>query len=170
MKAKSSGLTFIELLIVVAMIGILAAVGFTQLDFGAVASRQAAQVVSASVNSARLEAIRSNAMVGIEVVAASAGFPSGYVRVCRNVLDTNPPACPALATSGDLANDPSTVRFVDFAEGDLARARINDSVTVFFDRRGVRNLAAAGDIRVSDRSGGNVRTLSVEITGRVVIQ
>lgn len=159
------GLTFIELLVVVALVGILAGLGLTQLNFVGAATRQAAQVVSANVNRARLEAIRSNGTVGIEIVAASDAFPSGYLRICGVADGAN--ACEAFS---DGTSD-GTVRFVDMGEGELARARINDTTTVLFDRRGVvRNLGNVATVGITGLGGGNGRTLSIEITGRVTVQ
>ena len=164
MRLMKVGLTVVELLIVVALVGILAGVGATQFNFGGVATRQAAQTVSAAVNRARIEAIRSNSTAGLVIEAAGVSSTSGVVRVCRNVDPTGGLACPGDTSHGDYVYE------VDFAGGDLGRAQLLDSGSVFFDRRGVVRNPAETTIRISDRSGNNERTVLIQATGRAVVQ
>jgi prepilin-type N-terminal cleavage/methylation domain-containing protein len=165
----ASGLSLVELLLVLAVVGVLAAIGFTQINYGGAATRQAAQVVAGTINRARIEAIRGNLTAGAEIVAASGAFASGYVRVCR-IPTGDSLACPDLVDPDNIRNDPNTAYFVSFADGDLARARINTSDSVFFDRRGVMRAPRAVTISISDRTGGNERTVFIEATGRASVQ
>jgi type IV fimbrial biogenesis protein FimT len=164
MSVQRSGLSIVELLVVLALVGILVAAGIVQFNFAGVATRQAAQVLTSAVNRARIEAIRSNSTAGLVVVAADDENASGLIRVCRNVDPTTTLACPA------NAEDPDYVLRIDFAGGDLGRARLLDSGAVFFDRRGVMRNPTTVTIRVSDRAGENLRTVEIQPTGRATVQ
>lgn len=156
-----SGITLIELLVVLAISGIMLSVGILGIDARGAATRQAAQVLSASVNKARFEAIRSNRTSAI-VFVADDGSESGMLRICGNIDDTNL-AC--------LASE--AIHEVRFSDGDLARARIASptELAIFFDRRGiVRNPGTDAVVTITDRGGGNVRTVTILPTGRAEVQ
>jgi type IV fimbrial biogenesis protein FimT len=155
------GITLIELLVVLAISGIVLSVGIVQIDSRGAATRQAAQVLSASVNKARFEAVRSNRTSAI-VFVADDGTESGMLRICGNIDDTNL-TCPASAA----------IHEVRFSGGDLARARIASptELAVYFDRRGiVRNPGTQAVVTITDRGGGNVRTVTILPTGRAEVQ
>lgn len=158
---RMRGFSLIELLIVVAIAAILLAIGFVQINSAAAATSQAAQAIASTVNRARFEAIRTNNTAGFQVIAADAD-QGGTIRVCSGVDESQVLSC---ATGTFVAT-------VVLSEGDLARARIASpaQLTVFFDRRGIVRNPASNVITVTDRSGGNARTVTIAATGRTEIQ
>ncbi len=161
MKLKA-GFTLIELILALALMGILLAVGVSRLNLSGSATRQAAEVVSAAVNRARYEAIRTNNTAGLTITAGTGGS-SGSIVICRDVDETVALAC----STGAVAET------IDFDGGDLTRAVITSpaSVTFFFDRRGIlRNPSSTSQvITIADRSGNNIRTVSISATGRAEV-
>lgn len=162
MAPKVQGFTLIELIIVVAIVGVLVGLGVSRINPNATATRQVAQAVAATVNKARFEAIRSNQTAGLNIVAG-AGGQSGSLTICRNVDETVAFSC----STGEVAET------LNFSDGDLGRAVISSpsALTVFFDRRGiVRNPSSSGHvITITDRSGANVRTVTILATGRAEV-
>lgn len=162
-SARNRGLSIIELLVVLAIVGILAGIGVTQLNSAGTATSQASQVVASAINQARFEAVRTNNTAGFEVIAADAN-QSGTMRICRNVNEAQALSC----ATGTI------VQTIVLSEGDLGRARIASPATlaVFFDRRGVvRNPASSGQvITITDRGGGNIRTVTILPTGRAEVR
>lgn len=162
--SSTAGFSFIELLVVVAVIGVLFSIAAIQANPAAVATSQAAQAVSAAASQARFEAVRTNNTAGL-VVSQGDGRSSGTVAMCSNVDESSfPLACDA----------GSTTTIVDLSVGDLRRAVIAspEEVTVFFDRRGIVRNPASDDhvITITDRSGGNSRTVTINPTGRTEVQ
>lgn len=155
------GITLLETLIAVAIAGVLFALAASRVNPAGTATRQAAEVVAATINRARYEAIRTNQTAGL-VITAGAGGSSGSVYICRNVDDSVALSC----STGEIAST------VDFDGGDLGRAVITSptSTTLFFDRRGIlRNPSSELLITVADRSGGNAWSVAVSPTGRAEI-
>lgn len=158
MEQRNEGVTLIELIALVAVMGVLLAIGAAQLNPSGAATRQAAQAIAASVNQARFEAVRTNNTAGL-LISAGSGGASGTITLCSEIDETVAYSC-STGTTREL---------VDFSGGDLARAVIAspNSVELFFDRRGIlRNPESSGlVITITDRGGGNVRTVSVLPTG-----
>jgi type IV fimbrial biogenesis protein FimT len=163
MRDASSGISIIEVLIVVAIAGILMAAAGRFLNPSGATTRQAAQVVMSAINQARFEAIRTNNTAGI-VFTGNDGSEPGLIQVCRDVDEAATPSC----ATGTVFE---TIRF---SASDLARAQITNTapLELYFDRRGiVRNQGTAGGVvTIADRSGNNVRTVTVLPTGRAEIQ
>lgn len=155
-----SGLTVIELIIAVAIAGVLLAVGAAQLNMSGSATRQAAEVVAGAATRARFEAVKTNSTSGLEIVAGSDGS-SGSITICRQIDVSIGLSCANGVTSEVITFDGSS----------LARALISspDSVGVYFDRRGVVRNPALHVITVTDRSGQNERTVSIAPTGRTEV-
>ncbi len=153
-------MTVIELIIVVAVAGILLAVGATQLNPSGSAVRQAAEVLAGAANRARFEAVKTNSTSGYVVVAGTGGS-TGSITICRDINITAGLSC---------ANGTIT-EVISFDGGALARAVISApaSTSVFFDRRGVVRNPAQHVITVTDRSGTNSRTVTISPTGRAEV-
>lgn len=157
---RAAGFSVIELIIVVAVAGILLAVGVTRLNPSGSAVRQAAEVVAGAANRARFEAVKTNSTSGYVVVAGS-GASSGSITICREIDITVGLSC---------ANGVTT-EVITFDNGSLARALISEpaSTAVYFDRRGVVRNPAQHVITITDRSGGNGRTVTISPTGRAEV-
>lgn len=162
MIRRRSGVSLIELLVVVAITAVLLGVGVLRFNFGGQATSQAAQVVASAVNRARFEAVRTGTTGGLEIVAGASGG-SGTLTICRGVDPTVALACSTGTVSETIA----------IGTGDLARAVIASPATlgVYFDRRGVvRNPASTGNVvTITDRGGGNARTVTILPTGRAEV-
>lgn len=162
----SPGLSLLELLVVVSVAAVLLGIGFVQINTGASATNQAARALAAAVNQARFEAVRTNNVAWITIVADD-GTQSGVFRVCgREDAESTAVACGA--EGARLVNE------VALSGSALGRARIAspETLTVFFDRRGVvRNPSSSGlVITITDRGGANTRTVTVLPTGRTQVE
>lgn len=153
-------MTVIELIIVVAVAGILMAVGFVSLNPSGSATRQAAEVVAGAANRARFEAVKTNSTSGLVIVAGGDGS-TGSITICREI---------DVGAGLSCANGVVT-EVISFDDGALARAVIADPATtaVYFDRRGVVRNPALHVITITDRSGANARTVTITPTGRAEV-
>lgn len=70
---RGGGLTLIEIIVVLAVLGILLTIGLGYFNPDRIAVSQASQVLSSQVNRARLEAIRNNTNGGITINTAGNG-------------------------------------------------------------------------------------------------
>jgi prepilin-type N-terminal cleavage/methylation domain-containing protein len=157
---RDEGFSVIELLIALAVVGILLTAGLLSLNMSGTSTRQAAEVLAGAANRARFEAVRTNSTSGYEVVAGADGA-TGSITVCREI-DVNA----GLSCANGVISE-----VITFDDGALARAVIADPVVtaVYFDRRGVVRNPALHVITVTDRSGGNARTVTISPTGRAEV-
>lgn len=156
---RTSGFTLIELIIVVAVVGILSAVAAVALGAGRFAVNQGAQVVAGAVTKARFEAIRTN-------------------RTARIVFDTTGNGSYSIAVD---ENDDGTFASTEVTEStafgadNLAKVRLSATTLtgglIRFDRRGIPMDPVSGKtVTVSQTSGGYNRTVDISATGRASIQ
>lgn len=157
---RIQGITFVELLIVLAFLGVITGVGISRLNPAGAATSQAAQVVASSVARARFEAVKTNSTSGLEIMAAADGS-SGTITICHDIDWAAGLTCAFGATT----------EVKSFDGGELARAIIASPGTtaIYFDRRGVVRNPAKHEITITDRSGRNSRTVSVSATGRAEV-
>jgi len=153
-------MTLIELILVLAVAGILLGVGAARLNASGSSTSQAAQVVAGAANRARFEAVKTNSTSGLEIVAGSAGT-SGSMTICRDIDVTVGLSC----ANGVVAE------VITFDGGALGRAVIASPATtaVYFDRRGIVRNPSLHTVTVTDRSGSNARTVTIAPTGRAEV-
>ena len=149
------GVTLIELLIVVAIVGVLMGIAALSIHPDRIAVNQAATGLANSVARARFEALKENTNAGLQFSMTG----SGSYLVC---LDQNlDGACDAT----------QTLSTVSFGTGDNSRVRLTNatSPTVMFDRRGIA-LTAGSTVTLSNRSGSYNRNVVILATGKAEVQ
>lgn len=156
---NNSGFSLIELVIVVAIAGILTGVGVVVLRPGRFAVNQAAQTFSSAVTQTRFEAIKSNRTA--EMTVSTDGF--GSYQICVDENDDG--TCDA----GEV------VEALAFGTGDYGQVALTASTLsnnrIRFDRRGIPMEAISGKtVTLSQRSGSFDRVIALSSTGRTEIQ
>ena len=150
------GLTLLELLVVLSVLGVLLALGAPRLSPDRLAVNQAARGLAQQVTRARLEAIRQNAFAGLHVFTDGAG---GYaVFVDRD---------------GDRRYDPGEeVHLVRFGQGDWARVRLDvgrstlGNLPLLFDPRGLPAKPITATLALTDRQGSALKRVVISQQGR----
>jgi type IV fimbrial biogenesis protein FimT len=158
-------MSVIELIIVITILGILIALGGGWFSSDRMRVNQAAQILSADVTRARLEALRRNVPVGIRF-----DFRPGANRY-EIVADTN--------QNGLDSSDPVISR-TQFGAGEWGRvqgslrqctaadAAAASSAEVVFDARGVYQLATSRSVQLS--IGSYSRFVNINQQGRAQIR
>ena len=113
------GFTLVEMLIVIAIIGILAAIGFVNLPRDRFAANQVAEGLMRNIQFVRLEAIRRNEFVGIRIDPVNNQY--------RVFEDTN-------RDSNDL--DDLVIKTVNIGESNLTLT-VGDNSMKIYDPRGI---------------------------------
>jgi len=154
------GLAFLELLVVLSVLGVLLALGLPRLSADRQAVSQAARGLAQQVTRARLEAIRQNAFAGLHVFTDGAG---GYaVFVDRD---------------GDRGYDPGEeVQLVRFGQGEWARVRLDlgqstlGNLPLLFDPRGLPAKPITATLVLTDRQGSAVKRVVISQQGRARVE
>ncbi len=162
---RASGLSVIELIVVTTILGILIALGGGWFSSDRMRVNQAAQILSADVTRARLEALRRNVPVGIRF-----SFAGGTNRY-EIVADTN---------QNGLDSDDPIISRTQFGEGEWGRVQgslvqctaadvaASSSAEVVFDARGVYQLATSRSVRLT--IGSYSRFININQQGRAQIR
>jgi len=154
------GLAFLELLLVLLVLGVLLALGLPRLSPDRQAVSQAARGLAEQVTRARLEAIRQNEFVGLHAFTDGAG---GYaVFVDRD---------------GDRGYDPGEeVQLVRFGQGEWARVRLDagrstlGNLPLLFDPRGLPAKPITATLVLTDRQGSAVKRVVISQQGRARVE
>ncbi|AEB11451.1 GspH/FimT family pseudopilin [Marinithermus hydrothermalis] len=155
------GVTFLELLIVLAILGVVLVLGAANLRPDRFAVNQAARGLAAQVTRARLEAIRQNCPVGVFILTAGAG---GYA-VRGGVWDEDQDQCVD-----------TVFQTVRFGEGQLASVRLDTAAStlghfpIFFDPRGVPIGLVNGTVVLTNTGGDYNKRVVISPQGRARIQ
>jgi prepilin-type N-terminal cleavage/methylation domain-containing protein len=124
-----NGFSLIELIVVVAIIGILATIGFVNLRRDRPQVREAARITAADLSRARSEAIRLNTRVALQFDPATNSY--------RSFEDAN----------RDATSDTGRFLFerslAEFALADLRSTNFTDNV-IWFDARGLPQNSLGG--------------------------
>lgn len=163
---RQPGFSVIELVVVLAILGVLIAIGvgvFNTRNFGVT---QAAQILSADVARARLEALKRNVLVGLRFNFTSGG---GQYQVA---FDSN--------DDGTLDNTDTAISTVVFGQNELggvkgefrqctsADAAAVTTATIVFDPRGIYQLATSRTVQLSNGAGFK-RFVNINQQGRAQI-
>jgi type IV fimbrial biogenesis protein FimT len=149
------GLSLIELVVVLAVLGVFLALGVPRLNPDPQAVNQAARGLGEQVVRARLEAIRQNSFVGLLLDPGGAGRYLVFV-------DEN--------ANGTLDAGERVIHEVRFGQGEWARVRLTapQSPTVLlFDSRGIPQGFAGVTVRLENRAGTYHWDLVISPQGRV---
>ncbi|AFH38737.1 GspH/FimT family protein [Thermus thermophilus] len=151
---KPHGLSLIELVIVLAVLGVLLALGTGYLRSDRLQVNQAARSLAAQVTRARLEAIRRNDFVGIQFLTSGTGGYVVFVDQNRN----------GTYDAGDTA-----IQTVNFGQGEWARVRLTalaGPAALVFDPRGIPQDFTGATVTLSDRAGTYTKGVSLSPQGR----
>ncbi len=136
MKSRA-GFTLLEMLIVITIVGILAALGLTNLRRDTPQVRDAARVLMADINRARSEAIRLNTTVGVTFDPGQGSYRA-FLMGAGNTAIPNDGSVTGSAYSGVAANGVIFQRVLtaEFPLAVLASTNYSNN-TLSFDVRGL---------------------------------
>jgi prepilin-type N-terminal cleavage/methylation domain-containing protein len=157
---KQQGLSMLELIIVVAILGILSTVGFLNIRRDTPQVRQAASILAADLMRARTEAIRLNTMVAIKVNASTNSYSL--------FVDDN----------RDGISDDSKTIMERTVTGDFPLANLTTTLTnglLWFDVRGLPrnslNNFADGSVVVRSKKDNSYQlSVSVSSQGKIEVK
>ncbi len=158
---RANGLSVIELLVVVVILGILLALGGGWFSSDRIRVNQAAQILAADVNRARLEALRRNVPVGLRLnFASGANYYEIVVDADQNGLDNNDPVVSRTQLGqGEFGRIVGRLRQCTAADAAAA-----SSAEIVFDARGVYQLATSRTVELS--IGAYSRFVNINPQGR----
>ncbi|GIW25590.1 Tfp pilus assembly protein FimT/FimU [Meiothermus sp.] len=161
---QDGGLTLVEIIVVLAILGILLTIGLSYFNPDRIAVSQASEVLSAQVTRARLEAIRHNTNGGITIHTAGNGSLQVWV------LDRT-------------TNNRVVLQTLTLGQGDFPRVRCQSATLVAstattttcpgaasydftFDARGVPQDQGRLSLVLSNFAGSFQRTVCINQQGR----
>lgn len=157
----AKGFSLLELLIVIAIVGILSAIGVGNLPRDRFAVQQAAQGLSRSVQLARFEAINRNTFVGVNVKEAAGG--NRYVLF----IDAN--------RNAKYDTGETEIRNVQLGADETALVNVSSpsEMNLVFDPRGVTYFVgtpADSTVVLGSKTTSYSRSVLISAQGRARIQ
>ena len=149
MANPSKGISILELLVVMAIVGILAGLGFVNLPRDRFAVNQAAEGLARDVQLARFEAIRRNSFVDLRVDQAENRY---------RIIETDTDQIIKTVSLGGSATPQAEF-------GDVT----NDGI-IRFDPRGIGVGAAGIDVEIRSATGNYTRDVRINAQGRASIE
>jgi prepilin-type N-terminal cleavage/methylation domain-containing protein len=147
---RNSGFSILELMVVVAVLGVLLGIGFVNLPRDRFALNQAAEGLSRDVQLARFQAISRNTFVVLEVNQAANGYD---------------------LRERDGGRVLKTVRFGDSSTPQVRVQSVSPSAaTLVFDPRGVGIGTNTQTVVLQNASGSYRKTLTLNTQGKVTVQ
>lgn len=151
---KQQGFTLIELIVVIAIVGILSTIGFLNIRRDTPQVREAARIIAADLMRARTEAIRINTPVTLSINASADSYSMFADSDCNGTADT-----------GTTTIAQRTITS-DFPLADVATNLTN--ARICFDVRGLpRN---SGSISITSRQvSSNKLSVSISSQGSIEV-
>lgn len=150
------GMTILEVLVVVAVLGVLLGIVAVNLPNDHLQVNQAAQAMAQQFSRARLEAIKRDRYAGITVSPSGSGSYSvcvaqPYQRTCA---------------SGD------EIQTIAFGSGSMANVKLASTAfsAFMFDPRGIPISGTSGNITLSNASGSYQAVVNVTAAGKAEVQ
>ena len=174
---RAAGFSLIELLIVIAILGVLLAIGYANLPRDRLAVNQAAEGLARDVQLARFEAVRRNWFVGIHFETGEGG--SRYLIYCDHPGSGN-----GDCRSHDFDPDPS-LSTRSYEEGDaiLKEVRlgaggntlafieeVDGADDILFDPRGVAVTAANHTVSIASSRSDYLKDVVITPQGKASIE
>lgn len=152
---QGKGFSLLEVLLVLAVLGVILALVPPRLNPDGYALNQAARILVEETNRARLEALRQNAFAGLYF------DPQGMGRYLL-FLDSDDSRS---YTPGD-----QVLKAVAFGQdGPLARVRLTTGGTLLFDPRGIPYGVPGFDLVLQNRTGSQSLTVRIGPQGRAEV-
>ena len=152
MANPSKGISILELLVVMAIIGILAGLGFVNLPRDRFAVNQAAEGLARDVQFARFQAISRNTFVVLEIDEAENAY-----RIVER--DTG-----AVIKNVQLGGSSST------AQTAIELGENADKIQLIFDPRGIGRGSGAQHVVIESTATEHTRTVRLSGQGRATIE
>lgn len=158
MDRSQQAFTLIEVLVALAILGVILGMTALSLRPDRTAVNQAARGLAANVTRARLEAIKFNAYAGLRVDASQKSY-TVWVDTDGNGVFT--------------AGTDRVLQQVMLGQGELARVTLGSGTTltsIVFDSRGIPQNQGGGSVVFTDLGNGYSRTVVVNAQGRAKVQ
>jgi prepilin-type N-terminal cleavage/methylation domain-containing protein len=175
-SSRQAGFSLLELLVGMAIIGVLAGIGIAAMPVNRMQTREASRVLAADLNRARTEGIRLNTNVAIDFDAASCASYCIYTDYTRSG-----------SPDGNLDGDPDGTLEIsqpilvnrdlgqDFPRMTVVSADFGNSPRVWFDVRGLPRassgayFSATGKVVLRPLNGEPGFVVTLEPQGRVQV-
>jgi type IV fimbrial biogenesis protein FimT len=159
--ARERGVTLLEMLIVLAVMGIMMSIGIVNLHPERFSVQQAVTGVSSEISSTRLEAIRKNQNVGVQFQVST----NQYVVYLDNDGDRtySSGGADVALTTQKFNTDP--YKGVNLGSITVGGSNLN-IYDVIFDARGIPRMTQAATIILSNTGGSFSKQVAVSLQGK----